>query len=77
MLSFGIKKGATVHSVKSGFLESLPIPLPPLSEQKRIAEILNEQMAAVERARAAAETQLDAIDKLPAAFLRRAFHGQT
>ncbi len=50
-------------------------PLPPLPEQKRIAAMLNEQMAAVEKARAAAEAELEAINALPAALLRRAFHG--
>ncbi len=56
-------------------LLSLEIPLPPLEEQKRIAAILNEQMGAVERTRKAIEEQLDAINKLPAALLRRAFGG--
>jgi type I restriction enzyme S subunit len=57
-------------------LLSLEIPLPPLEEQKRIAGILNEQMAAVERARKAIEEELDGINKLPAALLRRAFAGE-
>jgi hypothetical protein len=33
-------------------------------------------MAAVERARAAAEAELEAIEALPAALLRRAFSGE-
>ena len=49
------------------------IPLPPLLEQRRIAEILNEQMSAVEKARAAAEEQLKAIQALPSAYLREVF----
>jgi type I restriction enzyme S subunit len=57
-------------------LSKLPIPLPPLSEQRRIAGILREQMAAVERARATAEAELEAIEALPAALLRRAFSGE-
>ena len=36
-------------------IERLKIPLLPLAEQKRIAAILNDQMAAVQRARAAIE----------------------
>jgi type I restriction enzyme S subunit len=51
-------------------------PVPPLTEQRRIAAQLSEQMAAVERARKALEEQLDAIHKLPAALLRRAFRGE-
>ena len=52
---------------------ALSIPLPPLPEQKRIVAILNQQRAVVERARAAAETQLEAARALPAAYLREVF----
>jgi len=56
--------------------QSVEIPLPPLAEQKRIAAVLTEQMAAVDRARAAAEAELETINRLPAALLRRAFSGE-
>ncbi len=62
--------------VPESFLASLEIPLPPPAEQKRIAGILREQMAAVERARRGLEEQLAAIGKLPAVLLRRAFRGE-
>jgi len=38
--------------------------------------LLNGRMAAVEKARKAAEEQLEAIKALPAAVLRRAFDGE-
>jgi type I restriction enzyme S subunit len=38
--------------------------------------VLREQMAAVEKARAAAEEGLNTINALPAALLRRAFKGE-
>ncbi len=63
-------------AVKSDKLLALEMPLPPLEEQRRIAAILNEQIEAVERARKAVEAELDAINKLPAALLRRAFAGE-
>jgi|GEM_PF-488218 len=63
-------------SIRQSLVASLEIPLPPLPEQRRIAGILKEQMAAVERARAAAEAELEAIEALPAALLRRAFSGE-
>jgi type I restriction enzyme S subunit len=59
--------------VPERFLASLAIPLPPLPDQRRIAAILGEQMAAVERARTAAEAQLEAAKALPAAYLRAVF----
>ena len=57
-------------------LAALEAPLPPLAEQKRIAAILKEQMAVVEKARSAAEEELNTIDALSPALLRRAFNGE-
>ena len=62
--------------VPKEFLMALPIPLPPLAEQKRIVAVLNEQLAAVERARKAAEAQLAEILAISPALLRRAFSGE-
>lgn len=53
---------------------TIEIPLPPLSEQKRIVAILNEQMEAIEKARKATEVQLEAAKALPAAYLRAVFN---
>ncbi|TRT87824.1 MAG: restriction endonuclease subunit S [Microcystis aeruginosa Ma_AC_P_19900807_S299] len=58
------------------YLYEYLIPLPPLSEQKRIAAILNEQMEAVEKARKATEAQLEAAKALPAAYLRAVFESE-
>ncbi len=63
-------------AVKNDKLLALEIPLPPLLEQRRIAAILNEQLAAVEKARAAAEAQLQAAESLLAAYLREVFEGE-
>jgi type I restriction enzyme S subunit len=65
--------GATFSEVSKTAVEAFEIPLPPLEEQRRIAAILNEQMAAVKRARAAAEAQFEAAKALPAAYLRAVF----
>ncbi len=62
--------------VPKQFLAALEIPLPPLREQKRIAGVLSEQMAAVAKARAAAEAQLEAAMALPAAYLREVFESE-
>jgi len=64
-------KGALYPAVTDKQVKAQVIPLPPLPEQKRIAAILNEKMAAVEKARAAAETQLEAAKDLPSAYLRK------
>jgi type I restriction enzyme S subunit len=65
--------GATFAEVSKTQLKNFKIIFPPLSEQKRIASILKEEMAAVEQARAAAEAQLKAAKDLPAAYLRAVF----
>lgn len=71
--------GSTFQAINRHDLERLSIPLPPLPEQQRIAAILNDQMALVEKARAAAQARLEAIKALSAAFLRQVFPqpGQT
>lgn len=69
-------KGALYPAVTDKQVKAQVIPVPPLHEQKRIAAILNEQLVAVEKARAAAEAQLDTITSLPAALLRQAFNGE-
>jgi hypothetical protein len=60
-----LNKAAAVPGLNREDAYAFEIPLQPLSEQKRIAAILNEQMASVERARAAAEDQLDLMTRPP------------
>ena len=67
--------GATFTEISKTQCQAFQIPLPPLHEQKRIAAILNEQMRAVDQARAATEAQLEAAKTLPAAYLRTVFNG--
>lgn len=66
-------RGGAQPNVNATLLGSISLGLPPLKEQKRIAGILKEQLAAVERARSAATTQLQAAQALPAAYLREVF----
>lgn len=68
--------GSIFASINKRDIEAIHIPLPPLSEQRRIARILDECLALVARAKQAAELQLDAIDALPGAYLRQAFAGE-
>jgi type I restriction enzyme S subunit len=63
-------------AVKSDKLLNLEITLPPLPEQQRISRVLKGQMESVEKARLAAEIELNTINTLPAALLRRAFNGE-
>jgi hypothetical protein len=66
--------GSTRAKLNQEIAANILIPLPPVAVQNRIAVILKEQMAAVERARAASEARLDATRALPAAYLRAVFN---
>jgi type I restriction enzyme S subunit len=66
VLSRGVKRGATVHSLASGFLEKLPIPLPPLPEQRWIVDLLS-RAAGIRRLREQALAK--AREAIPALFL--------
>lgn len=65
-----------ISNLKISALLEMPIPLPPLAEQKRLVSALNAKMAATEQALSAAEAELAAIEALPGALLRRAFGGE-
>jgi type I restriction enzyme S subunit len=67
--------GAVHKTVYVPTVQQFRICCPPLAVQKRIAGILRAQFAAVERARAAAEAQLQAAKALPAAYSRQVFEG--
>src|SRR5690606_18199099 len=58
-------KGVAVTGINLGDIKQLPIPLPPLSEQKRIADILD-KADAIRRKRQEAVQQYD--DLLNASF---------
>ncbi len=62
--------------VPSYFLEDLAMPLPSLSEQKRIADTLKERMADISRACVAIRKKLETINQLPSSILRKAFNGE-
>ncbi len=62
--------------IRTEEVASVAIPLPPLAEQHRIVALLEEQLDVVERARAAARAQAQALDALPGALLRQAFSGK-
>lgn len=60
-------------AVKPEKLLALKIPLPPLSEQERIARGLSESLASVDASRRAADERLAAAEALPSAYLREVF----
>jgi type I restriction enzyme S subunit len=74
-------KRLAVIGAQGGGRQTLPIqnlklfliPLPPYDEQQRIVAVLNMQMAAIERARAAVNDQLEISEKLSMTYLQSIF----
>lgn len=56
--------GMTVPKLNQGRLREIPIPVPPLEEQKRILAVLDQAFAALDRARALAEANLADAEEL-------------
>lgn len=50
--------GMTVPKLNQGRLREIPIPIPPLEEQKRVVAVLDQALAALDRARALGEANL-------------------
>jgi len=66
-------EGAAQPNLSPKLLETLKIPVPPLTKQRRIAAQLKAQLAEVDKARQAAEAQLKEINLLPEKILGQAF----
>jgi restriction endonuclease S subunit len=65
-----------VPHVSPAQVGEVPVPLPPLDQQRRIAADLALRLVEAERLTAVLREELATIDALPAALLREAFNGQ-
>ncbi|MCB1091904.1 MAG: restriction endonuclease subunit S, partial [Verrucomicrobiae bacterium] len=72
-----VASGAIHKTIYMNVLEDLRIFCPPIGDQHRIAAELDEQLGAIDEARAAAERRVAAAEALEAALLREHFHGIT
>ena len=66
LLARGVKKGATVHSLQSGVIENLRVPVPNLEQQRRIVDLLSRAEGIVRLRR---EAQKKAAEIIPALFI--------
>jgi type I restriction enzyme S subunit len=63
----------SMRNISQGVITSVPIDLPPLCDQRRIASCLKSQLAEADRARQAATVQREGAEALLAALYREAF----
>jgi type I restriction enzyme S subunit len=68
--------GVGLRHVTRKEVDSLSLPLPPIEQQRLLASALRGNIMLGETLRAGLEAQLDQINALPAAFLRKAFQGE-
>ena len=69
-----LEKSTAIPGLSRKDLYDQIIPLPPLPEQKRIVAILNQQLAAVDRAKKASEERLGTAHDLRRVLLAETFH---
>lgn len=68
--------GSTRPRVNTSQLKALTIPLPPLSEQELIVEIIEQVFLSADKLKTRYELLIEKIDKLPKALLTKAFRGE-
>jgi len=68
--------GLTVPKLNQAKMREIPIPLPPLGEQKRIVGILDEAFSGIAAAIANAERKLQLFASLKQSILHKAFAGE-
>ena len=64
---------ANVNGTK---LAAMPIPLPPLAEQRRIVSEVDRRLSVIQQAEAAVETGLKRVERLRQSILKQAFSGK-
>lgn len=69
--------GATAKSLRRRHFEELEIPLPPLSEQKRIVKILDEMFDGIAKAKESAKKNLQNSKELFESYLQSVFAKQS
>jgi type I restriction enzyme S subunit len=71
-----IGQGSTFGAIKRSDLEGISFPFPSFTTQQSIANKLKDKMAGAENLKASIQKQIDGIDALPQAILRKAFSGE-
>ena len=71
-----INHGATRDGINTSQLLSMPLALPPLSEQRRIVAEVERRLSVVQQAEATVEASLARAERLRQSILKQAFSGK-
>lgn len=71
-----LAKGCNINNIKKEHLENLPFPLPPINEQKRIANKVERLLGKIEEAKQLIEEAKETFELRRAAILDKAFRGE-
>lgn len=70
------KQTTNLASINKGVLSAFPTPIPPLEEQKKIIELVEEKLASIERLETEVSVQLVKAEKNKQSILASAFSGK-
>lgn len=70
------QRGATKAGLGLDDIRSIPVPLPPLAEQKRIVEEVERRLSVIDEMEAAVATNLKRAARLRQSILKKAFEGK-
>ncbi len=73
---YEIANATTVPAIRKSDLENISFPLPPLSEQQRIVNLIESLFEKIDRAKELAQSALDSFEKSKSAILHKAFTGE-
>ncbi len=72
----GYVNGSTRLKLTQGSMQIIPIPIPPISEQKRIVDCIENLFAKLDEAKEKAQAVVDGYEDRKAAILHKAFTGE-
>ena len=70
------QRSAGQSGVQKEFLEQFGVFVPSIDKQQKIVEMLSDKFLAIKLLKQSLQSQLNTINKLPAALLRQAFNGE-